>query len=246
MSNSANTPLLFTPPATEAGVILSLGDGTSPTRYLTGRSFTLECWVNPAQLNYRHTIFCTDDEEGINQTLHFILQNGRPYMAFYGNDTAGQQQLQSNQWYHLAFRYDFEKREQAIFVNGKLDILRQDSQPFAGSGNLVIGHSKIWQQFYGQIKQVRLWSTPLTNAQIRTSMLEEDIDDPELVQTWFAAPLKVNKEIFLRENRLKLGDREIELKPSIEADGTVKAKISGDAISSIDIANAFDNANIFL
>ena len=98
--------------------------------------------------------------------LHYVIRNQKPLMSFYDDDLAGNTVLNTNEWTHIAFRYDKEKAEQAIFVNGKLDTSVVEKTPYLGTGNLFVGSWFGAHNFNGNMDEFRLWTYARTNEEI--------------------------------------------------------------------------------
>ena len=77
-------------------------------------------WVKLDSLSGDQSILGTDTLIGPRRTAPGGAQRRAVYMGFYGsgNDTAGTTTLETGKWYHLAFRYNKDTQQQAIFVNG--------------------------------------------------------------------------------------------------------------------------------
>ena len=95
---------------------------TAPNLGLSYGSFTVEGWIKCANFSSGwHTLMGTGTRV-ISAGLHLLFKHGKPHLGFVGNDTTSNTVLSDNVWYHVAFRYDKDKGEQAIFINGALDI----------------------------------------------------------------------------------------------------------------------------
>ncbi|CAF0805088.1 unnamed protein product [Adineta steineri] len=108
-------------------------------------SLTLEVWIyaqtlcnsNPYTDN---SIFGQLDQGTQDRTLHFIIRNQRIYLGFFLDDDPGTQILNTKQWYHLAYVYDYSINTQYVYVNGYLDTSRSSSGPYQGmTGPVTIG-----------------------------------------------------------------------------------------------------------
>jgi hypothetical protein len=134
---------------------------------LTNGSFTVAAWINGRNFgNVDRTILGTD-ERFAGHGLHLVVRNGRPFMGFWSNDTAGVTNLATNQWTHLAWRYDAVERSQTLFVNGRQDAIRFNSNPFHGVGQLFIGRWGGGNSFDGLIDDVRIYNRSLSANDIR-------------------------------------------------------------------------------
>jgi hypothetical protein len=96
---------------------------SSPTLYLSYKSFTLEAWIYPTlSSSGDFGIFgqcacstCT------NQCLYFIIRNYKLYIGFTNNDLSGTTTLTTNTWYYVTFVYDYSAQQQTLYINGVQD-----------------------------------------------------------------------------------------------------------------------------
>lgn len=141
--------------------------GTAAELRLKDRSFTVAAWVNGDAFGpgRDHTILGTDQGE-VNAGLHLMVREGKPYMGFYGNDTEGVTTLSNGTWHHLVWRYDSSTGEQAIFVNGALDIASAGHAPFQGSGPVNLGRCFGPGYFKGLLDEVIIYDSALSHAEI--------------------------------------------------------------------------------
>ncbi|MHA2030548.1 MAG: LamG-like jellyroll fold domain-containing protein, partial [Candidatus Kariarchaeaceae archaeon] len=116
---------------------------------LTNNTFTVESWIKISEYNsYDQPIL-----GGGDYRLHFVIREQKPYMGFWGNDLAGNTIVSVDTWYHLAWRYNISTGEQAIFVNGQLDISETGHDAYQHTDTLYIGGG--WGYFNGQIDEFR-------------------------------------------------------------------------------------------
>jgi hypothetical protein len=134
---------------------------------LTDGSFTVAAWVNGRNFGSGDRTILGTDERFAGHGLHLVVRNGRPFMGFWSNDTAGVTTLATNQWIHLAWRYDAVQRSQTLFVNGRQDAIRFNSNPFQGVGQLFIGRWGGGNSFDGLIDDVRIYNQALSANDIR-------------------------------------------------------------------------------
>lgn len=81
---------------------------------LTG-SFTISVWVQMAA-DYPMTVMpivCSDDE-----TLCLYLNNRRIYGNLGKSTVIGSQVIEPEKWHHVVFRFDAQRHEIEVFVNG--------------------------------------------------------------------------------------------------------------------------------
>ena len=113
------------------------------------------------------------DQTSLNQGLHLVIRDRKPYMGFYSNDTGGNTTLETGTWYHIAWRYDASAQEQAIFINGQLDNSNTGKAAFNGTGNVHIGRWNSREYFDGQIDEVRIWETARTEEEIQDNLYKK-------------------------------------------------------------------------
>lgn len=144
---------------------------------LTDSDFTVEAWFKADDLSSHQAILCTDAYSD-NRGLHLMIMNQKAYMGFYANDLAGQTTLVGGRWYHIVWRYTKSTGEQAIFINGELDASSQGHLPFAGKTSVNIGRWAGATYFKGQIAEVRIWNTALSNNEVRSHYRNPNSPDP--------------------------------------------------------------------
>ncbi|MHA2100909.1 MAG: LamG-like jellyroll fold domain-containing protein [Candidatus Kariarchaeaceae archaeon] len=131
---------------------------------LTNNTFTVESWIKISEYNsYDQPIL-----GGGDYRLHFVIREQKPYMGFWGNDLAGNTIVSVDTWYHLAWRYNISTGEQAIFVNGQLDISETGHDAYQHTDTLYIGGG--WGYFNGQIDEFRIWNKARTQTEIQADM----------------------------------------------------------------------------
>lgn len=93
---------------------------SNPFFNLTYRSFTIEAWVYPTDITGDRGIFtqcaCT---LCLNQCFHLIIRSGRLYADFNFNGVIGSSTMTSSTWYHIGFVYDYDNKQQILYLNGK-------------------------------------------------------------------------------------------------------------------------------
>ncbi len=157
---------------------------------LTNNSFTIEAWVSIHDFqgkNDDRPILGTDDQSQRlrDKALQAIVRKARPRMGFFENDTPSDTELKPNVWYHLSWRYDKAKQEQALFINGKLDKALTGRTSFSGTGKLAIGRWNGDRYFKGFIGEVRIWNEARSEADIRADMSRPLSDrSPKLTACW--------------------------------------------------------------
>jgi len=195
---------------------------------LNSQTFTITMWVNPILYTSEQVVFSQTQSRSTNLSIHFRIygpNSGRIRMGFYSNDldTTGNTIVQNN-WYHIAFWYNFENQIRRIYVNGA-QAAQGAATPFLGTtGNTVIGSwDGTGQWFSGIIDDVRIYKRALTIEEIKQVMIgippgvasdpspaDEEIDVPrDVVLSWtpgeFAPPVSGHK-IYLSDKFTDVND----------------------------------------
>lgn len=146
---------------------------------LKGKSFTVEMWVKPQTLVAQGDVgLLAGTNFATNKCLHLIIRNGKPYMGFYNNDLAGNTQIKTGEWTHLAFRFDAGKGEQTIFVNGILDNSSTGHAPLDNDpGTLTLLGAYGGNYLNGLLADVRISRQPLSQDAIQATMEEHKPGD---------------------------------------------------------------------
>ena len=120
---------------------------TEPFLDLSNSSWTFEMWIYPRSVSSVSdcSLLGQCQSQTYGRCLHLLIRHGAPYLGFYADDLIGQQSLVSLRWYHLAFVFDCNRRNQSIYIDGFLDSTRQTNDAYqGGQGNLTIGTSEIF------------------------------------------------------------------------------------------------------
>lgn len=159
--------------------------GLAGSLHLSGASFTVEVWLKFDEDSDSILPILGTTEASENVGLHLTIVDRHPHLGFYRNDTRARTELAPDVWTHLAWRYDKTTQEQAIFVNGMLDISVSGHQPFQGEGEVSIGRYAGQYFFKGQMTELRIWRDPLDQTDIQRRMFERvSIDTPGLAECW--------------------------------------------------------------
>lgn len=174
-----------------AGQYLTLPSADTLGLYSEGdydqQAFTVMAWVKGSQISQGsgvQSVVATDSSTLGDDSfswqcsiLNLGVQGGKPFLGFYQADLTGQTVLQNNQWYHLAFRYDYYPKgttalqaRQTIFVNGAVDARQDDSRcgGFIGNYPVLIGRSPDGStSFNGLVDEVEIYPRALTDAEIQ-------------------------------------------------------------------------------
>lgn len=144
----------------------------APSLQITA-ALTLEAWVRPTTVTsaWRDVIFKGNDNYYLNATSPSSSRPaaGALFSGVHG-EVYGTSALGANAWTHLATTYD--GTSQRLYVNGALVSSRAQSGPISTSNNpLEIGGDHIYGLYFaGQIDEVRVYDTALSQAQVQTDM----------------------------------------------------------------------------
>jgi hypothetical protein len=113
-----------------------------PSRYINNigvSSYTISMWIKMDKIENATLVNLENRSDKIKVITFGVDENKKAFINVIdtdkyieGNENSikaanrtitGKTNLTSNKWLHLAFRFDNVKKEQSIFVNGKLDIL---------------------------------------------------------------------------------------------------------------------------
>ncbi|MDJ0796432.1 MAG: neuraminidase-like domain-containing protein [Calothrix sp. MO_167.B12] len=101
--------------------------------------------------------------------VNFTFNGGKHGLDF-PPGVIGDEELKNDKWYCIVGRYNFSTKEQAIFINGKLDAVKKNVEPFAeNEDSIYIGftHSRGYNYFQGHIANLRIWNVALSDALIK-------------------------------------------------------------------------------
>ena len=153
-------------------------EGTTGS-YITGRhdidlditgSFTLEAWVNPA--NSISPSFQIIFQKRLNTSSGYTLylNQGRVAVRTLGTTRlVGNTVIPSNQWTHIAGRYNISTGTFTVYVNGVSDssVTIAGAAPTSNTDSLLIGKGSN-DPFEGMMDEIRIWNRDLTGSEIRT------------------------------------------------------------------------------
>jgi hypothetical protein len=146
---------------------------------LADTSWTFELWIYLSELYHgKDSALIEQCQSRATRTcLHMVIRNYKAFFGFYSDDCEGNQTIEQSKWYHLAFTFDCQTKNQSIYVNGFLDAHRRASDCYHGqSGNLLVGGSLIRDfnaSFKGFIDQLYYFD------RVRTA--KEILDDASLI-----------------------------------------------------------------
>ena len=134
-------------------------------------SFAIEAWIYPTSLSGDRGIFGQCQCRGCtNQCLYFICRNNRLHIGFTSNDLSGSTALVTNTWYHVAFVYNYQTRQQILYVNGIQDGIKSNAPSYQGTnGSILIGSTFVFgntNYFNGYIDNVRVTTQAKSSSEI--------------------------------------------------------------------------------
>ncbi|CAM4971623.1 unnamed protein product [Rotaria socialis] len=118
---------------------------SSPFFDLSNTSFTIEAWIYIKASSSDRGIFgqCSCSTCAY-QCLYLIIRNNRLYIDFTSNHLSGSTILYNSTWYHIAFVYNYGTQQQILYVNGVVDAIKSNAQPYQGqNGSITIGSSTV-------------------------------------------------------------------------------------------------------
>ena len=175
-------PTWVTPGKIGAGALRFAGTGDVRGAYvaMNQRSFTIAMWVSPS-LTSSQIIFSEQSSAANSVSMHLRLGgtgstdapvNGIRF-GFYNDDLdTPANVLQSNNWYHLTFWYDWSSKARRIYLNGVQIATGTSTTGFlATSGVICLGSwSTNGQNFTGMIDDFQLYQKALSDAEIKNIM----------------------------------------------------------------------------
>lgn len=153
---------------------------------LIENDFTVAAWINSDNVaSTGQRIFCHDELDGSNGfslslgdpgsgMLRFYIRGGSPVSLDVGT---GSYIIASNEWYHVAMTHNASTNSKKIYVNGTLAASQTYTGSFSGtpSGRASIGgeaiqSTEVTNHFNGEIDEVSIWTSELSQTQIRNLM----------------------------------------------------------------------------
>ena len=150
-------------------------------------NLTFETWVKPHSFNpqagdnYISNLLGYENADALlrigDEDPSSLVSNNRPQFVI--TTTSGNKkcnaitEMQANTWYHVAGTYDGTNMR--IYVNGKLESTQAHTGNIQSSQTvLIIGaQTALTRCLEGYLDEVRIWSTPKTESEIRQSMYVE-------------------------------------------------------------------------
>ena len=117
---------------------------SSPSLPLNSTSLTIEAWIYSTSFSSDRGIFGQCQcPTCANQCLYFICRSSRLFVDFTLNDLSGSTILVTSIWYHVAFVYNYQTRQQILYLNGVQDGIKSNAAPFQGTnGSTQIGSTQ--------------------------------------------------------------------------------------------------------
>ena len=172
----------------DAGSVVNWGDALNldgysgfvdvpPTSAITnlGKSgYTLEAWIKPSDINDIKSIVRKDGDYNfyLNQgtVAAEVWVNGTGYPTMY-KYTGTVQNVTVGTWTHVAATWNATTGTMSIYINGVAIPTTKVIETVYASGNFLIGVSQTYgQPFAGEIDELRIWNTPITQTQITNSI----------------------------------------------------------------------------
>jgi hypothetical protein len=199
------------------------GDVRGPYIPLNSRTFTIAMWINPV-LGASQILFSQVQSGSTNLSMHFRLGgpsttdapvNGIRF-GFYSNDLDSPANvLQSNNWYHVVFWYNFETQRRRIYINGA-QISDATASPFlATQGAICLGSWTGSSYYTGLVDDFQLYHKALSEAEVVKIMTgladaslagnpspDEDATDvhQDAVLSWSASETAVAHDVYFGTN----------------------------------------------
>ncbi|HSW01114.1 MAG TPA: LamG-like jellyroll fold domain-containing protein [Sedimentisphaerales bacterium] len=162
------------------GALRFAGAGDVRGRYvaMNNRSFTVAMWMNPV-LGASQIVFSQVQSGATGLSMHMRVGgpsttdapvNGLRF-GFYNIDLDSPANiLQSNNWYHVAFWYDFAAQRKRIYING-VQVAENTSTGFlATTGSVCLGSWTGSSYFNGMVDDFQLYQKALSPAEVTKIM----------------------------------------------------------------------------
>ncbi|CAF2681031.1 unnamed protein product [Rotaria sp. Silwood2] len=136
-------------------------------------SFTIEAWIYPIPLTsivVRGIFGQCQCSTCANQCLYLMIRNSRLYVDFNSNYLSGSTTFSTSTWYHIAFVYNYDTRQQILYINGIQDTIKSNTEPYQGhNGSIYIGSTQTnstTNYFQGYIDNVALTTRAKSSVEI--------------------------------------------------------------------------------
>ena len=146
------------------------------------KQLTVEAWVQPFGSDALARGIVSKRQAWQNSDVYNLFSWNESKFWARVNAKDGQQissksTLKDKKWFHLAYLYDGTIKKQLLYVNGELENEVDHPEDEVGRGEKSIwigtlneGYAQAWN---GLIDEVRIWSTILTEDEIKLSMAGE-------------------------------------------------------------------------
>lgn len=137
--------------------------------------YTAMAWLNFANATGDNMIFGSDGSTGVNTVLHHGTRGGNLHSGHWGDDIGPDQGVNffslPGSWHHVAYTNDGLGQMQSIYFDGNLAV--GPGAPGAGAMDvsklLLIGTSNNGGSFNGQLDEVKVFDSELSQAQIQAA-----------------------------------------------------------------------------
>lgn len=125
--------------------------------------YTVETWVRlDATGGDQAILAATGSNSGLSDYLHLVVRDGRLLQGHFSDDLVGSTILQTGQWYHVAFTYNAETLERAMYLNGVLEASDTAARALTNNNNGPLALGQFFAaRFNGQMDNFRLWDSAL-------------------------------------------------------------------------------------
>ncbi|WP_158449007.1 LamG-like jellyroll fold domain-containing protein [Nonlabens marinus] len=163
-------------------------------------NFTISAWVYSTGSNNSNSNRTIISKRNGTDGFQFYIGNDNKVNVYWHNGTAQtlvtNTAINNNAWTHVAAIYDGTVVK--LYIDGILDNSATRTPPVANSNIMAIGARKrsktnIVNRFKGQLDEIRIWNTALTEDQLRYIMNQEVMDNSSLVAGEIM-PLGVTKD----------------------------------------------------
>jgi|GEM_PF-2266606 hypothetical protein len=158
----------FTPTSGQidgAGLTNGSSNISFPNLSLANTPYTVSAWIYKNDANDFNIV--GGGAGGVNNNAHYIVRSSHFYFGNYACDVGGNQTINPNQWYYVAFVMD-SSAQQSIYVNGALDAGPSYTCGYYQSYVTWIGSSCCGGPGAGTIDEVRISNTARSADWINT------------------------------------------------------------------------------
>jgi hypothetical protein len=128
-------------------------------------------------------------------------------------------------WVHCAYAYDANNQEAKLYINGVLDVIKQNYTPnYEATGKIVVAKDGLSQNpsFQGNMHELRFWGKSLSEAQVNVAATKRmKNNEPGLLGNW---PME--------ESEGKLAQDIVRERHAQIVSGTWQVALSGNALST--------------